>query len=259
MSRPASWPVVKTLLTAILASGIAILLHPFVANTIQHPHVANTLLAAGATGLAGIFAQALRLGPAWTVLAIIATPCMVLVPIYQPPGWIFLAAFAVLAGFYVNGVREKVPLYLSNRLCRLGLAQLFSEEEGQVFIDLGCGLGGVVATVAARNPDARVIGVETAPLSFAIAKLRIAVLGPRNAEVRFQSIWTTDVSEADVVYAFLSPAPMQRLNDKLSTEMKPGSLFVSNSFAIPGRTPDEIVAVDDTRQTQLLLWRMRRK
>lgn len=258
MSRPASWPVVKTVLTATLAAGFAIILHPFVNNIIQHPHVANMLLAVGATGLAGIFAQMLRLGRAWTVLAIIATPCLVLVPIYRPPGWIFLAAFAVLAGFYVNGVREKVPLYLSNRICRLGLAQLFSDEKGSIFIDLGCGLGGVVATVAARNPDARVIGVETAPLSFIIAWLRMAIVGPRNAEIQFQSIWTTDVSEADLVYAFLSPAPMQRLNDKLSAEMKSGSLLISNSFAIPGRAPDEIVAVDDTRQTKLLLWRMKK-
>ncbi len=256
MSRPASWPVLKTVLIAALAAASAIALHPAVADTIPQPHIANALLAVGATGVAGILAQILGLGRAWAILAVIATPCLVLVPIYRPPGWIFLAAFLVLAGFYVNGVREKVPLYLSNRRCRDAVASLFDGRDGQVFIDLGCGLGGVVASVAQRHPGARVIGVETAPLSFLIAWARIALSGRRNAEIRFQSIWATDVSGADLVYAFLSPAPMQRLNEKLSAEMKPGSLFVSNSFAVPGREPDDIVAVDDTRQTQLLLWRM---
>ena len=57
-------------------------------------------------------------------------------------------------------------------------------------------------------------------------------------------------------YAFLSPAPMARLSEKLKAEMKPGSCFISNSFAVPGGEPDEIVIVDDSRQTQLLIWRM---
>ena len=35
-----------------------------------------------------------------------------------------------------------------------------------------------------------------------------------------------------------------------------GSLFISNSFTVPGQTPDEIVEVADRRKTKLLIWRM---
>ena len=77
-----------------------------------------------------------------------------------------------------------------------------------------------------------------------------------NSRIIFRSIWDTDVSNADIVYAFLSPAPMTRLHEKLKAEMKTGAVFVSNSFAVPGDEPDEIIQVDDTRQTQLLIWRM---
>jgi hypothetical protein len=38
----------------------------------------------------------------------------------------------------------------------------------------------------------------------------------------------------NVVYAFLSPAPMAALWEKVRQEMPPGSLFISNSFAVPG-------------------------
>ena len=58
----------------------------------------------------------------------------------------------------------------------------------------------------------------------------------------------------DVVYCFLSPAPMARLFAKAAAEMKPGSLFVSNSFAVPGQSPGRIVEVDDRRRTKLLIW-----
>ena len=49
---------------------------------------------------------------------------------------------------------------------------------------------------------------------------------------------------------------MARLNEKLRAEMKAGSIFISNSFAVPGAAPDTIIPIDDSRQTQLLIWQM---
>jgi len=71
------------------------------------------------------------------------------------------------------------------------------------------------------------------------------------------SFWKLDLGEYDMVFAFLSPVPMQDLWTKASAEMRPGTLFVSSSFEIPGQTPDRIVQVNDSRKTRLLVWRMR--
>jgi len=256
MTREARWPVPRTLASSIVAAGAALAVWSFAPPEFPRSH--TTILGLGffAAILAVVLGRIMHLGKAWLVLIAIATPALVLVPVYQPPVWIFPAVVLVLAGFYINGVREQVPLYLSNTATEREIAKQFDRAGGQCFIDLGCGLGGVVDAVARSHPDARVIGVETAPLSFLIAWLRIVVLGRRNAHIRFVSIWNTDVGEADVVYAFLSPAPMTQLHDKLKSEMKPGALFISNSFAVPGDEPDEIVQVDDGRKTQLLIWRM---
>ncbi len=249
-------PILKSLIVAVLAAGAALLLFAKLRVDGEVSIVIIIAIAAGTAALAFGLGRILSLGRAWRVLIAIATPAMVLVPIYQPPTWIFPIIFLGLAGFYINGVREQVPLYLSNRKTQKAIAELLPSDTNLTFIDLGCGLGDIVTHVANARPQARVIGVETAPLSFLIAWLRAKVFANSNAEVRFQSIWTTDVSNADVVYAFLSPAPMTRLNGKLRTEMKPTSQFISNSFAIPGAEPDEIVSVDDARETQLLIWRM---
>jgi hypothetical protein len=69
-------------------------------------------------------------------------------------------------------------------------------------------------------------------------------------------MWNVSVGECDFVYTFLSPAPMGRLWDKLSTEMKPGSTFISNTFDVPA-VPDETVRVKDERGGALLLFRMK--
>ena len=79
--------------------------------------------------------------------------------------------------------------------------------------------------------------------------------GP-NSEIRFLNFWNLDLAPFDVVYGFLSPAPMTRLYDKAKAEMKPGSLFISNSFTVPSRAADQIVELDDRRRTRLHIWRM---
>lgn len=254
--REAGWPIPRTLASSIAAAGAALAIWGFAPDILPRTHTTLLGLAFFAAIMAVVCGRIMHLGKAWLVLTGIATPALVLVPIYRPPTWLFPLIALGLAGFYINGVREKVPLYLSNSITEKGLAELLRKIGGGTFIDLGCGLGGVVDRVSATVPGARVIGVETAPLSFLASWLRLRGQGRANADIRFQSIWNTDVSDADIVYAFLSPAPMARLFEKLKAEMKPGSMFVSNSFAVPGREPDEVIAIDDSRQTQLLVWRM---
>ena len=80
--------------------------------------------------------------------------------------------------------------------------------------------------------------------------------GLANCEWRWGSLWKTSLTDMDVVYAFLSPVPMAELWEKARAEMRPGSLFVSNSFAVPDVVPSEVIAVDDARQTQLYCYRL---
>jgi hypothetical protein len=48
---------------------------------------------------------------------------------------------------------------------------------------------------------------------------------------------------------------MQALWLKTRTEMKPLSLLISNSFPIPGVTPENTLEVADRRQTNLFCYR----
>lgn len=166
------------------------------------------------------------------------------------PAW-FLAGFALLALTSLGAVRTRVPLYLSSPRAAAALAARLPERAR--VLDLGCGLGGPLARLSALRPDAALSGVEAAPLNWLIARLRLH----GRAQIRLGSIWDSDLSHHDVVYAYLSPAPMARLWQKARAEMRPGSLFVSNTFAVPGVEPDEVVELHDLSQAQLLIWRMR--
>ena len=172
------------------------------------------------------------------------------------PVWLFSAGFVLLALFYTNTVRERVPLYLTNRTTWAALAQMMDDVEPSSdsrpkFVDLGCGVGGLVAYLARQHRDWDVVGVETAPGPYLIAKIRCAFI--TNATVRYQNLWHVNLSEYSMAYAFLSPAPMARLLDKAKAEMAPGSWFVSNSFWSSSHGYDKEVQVNDKRQSRLFV------
>lgn len=169
------------------------------------------------------------------------------------PGW-FLLAFILLLLVYRGALTGQVPLYLSNRTTAAALAELTADRPGMRFLDLGAGIGSVVRPLAASRPDARLCGIENAPATWLIG--RLSTLGRNNCDWRWGDLWHIDLAGHDVVYAFLSPAPMPALWRKVVAEMRPGSLFVSNSFPVPEIEPDRVIELGDARHTRLYCyWR----
>lgn len=171
-----------------------------------------------------------------------------------PPAYA-LGAFCLLASLYWGVSRTRVPLYLSSRAATLAVAGLLPQERSFSFLDLGCGLGGVLASLARARPAGRYFGIESAPLPFLFARLR-AALAVKSCRISWGDFRDLDLGSYDVVYAYLSPAAMGELWRKASREMRAGSLLISNGFAIPGMPPALTVATGATAGPGLLLWRM---
>lgn len=169
------------------------------------------------------------------------------------PGW-FLLAFVLLLLVYRGALSGQVPLYLSNRETVAALDELVGKEEAEHFLDLGAGLGSTVIPLADRWPDKHFTGVENAPLTWLAG--RILGVGRSNLDWRWGDLWATPLHDHDLVYAFLSPAPMHELWEKVKAEMKPGSLFVSNTFPVPGEVPLKVIEVDCTPPRPLYCYRI---
>lgn len=170
---------------------------------------------------------------------------------YQLSGWWALAIAIGLWLVFANASKERVPLYLTNKTTQKTLKKLIKHRRNVNFLDLGCGLGGNVVFMSQQVNVRRSDGVETAPLPYLISKFFTLF---RGGEVYAMDLWKTDLSQYDVVYAFLSPEPMPKLWQKVADEMQPGSVFVSNSFAVPDIEPSEIWELNDSRKTKLYLY-----
>ncbi len=106
-------------------------------------------------------------------------------------------------------------------------------KNGQVFYELGCGEGRLLVVAAKRG--ANVVGYEINPFLWLISWLRVFRF--KNARVVLGDFWRVDVSDADVVLAFLVPRYMAKMETKLAKEMKPGGKFVSYVFELPHKKP----------------------
>ena len=218
----------------------------------RRPGMLGAALAEGV--LAAWLGSRLGLAPWWWPINLAFLPALAALYGQPIPAWLPLAGFVLLGLLNWNALGERVPLYLSGRRAEAELAaRLRTLPDDFRFVDLGCGLSGLLVRLSRRFPQARFVGVETAPLPFLLSWLR-SLLRP-NCQVRLRSLWGHDLASYDVVYCFLSPAPMPALWEKARAQMKPGAWLVSNTFEIPGVAPAEVVALGDWRDSRLLFWR----
>lgn len=208
--------------------------------------------------LAGMLSYQSEL-PRWFLpIQILFLPAMVMIHGLALPPWIFLLAFVLLFAVYGSVFSSRVPLYLSGVSACEALEKLMPAEKNFYFLDVGAGTGSVLHYLDLRFPFGMFHGVETAPVPFVIAWLR-SKLAKAQFQVFYKDMWHVDFSRYDVVYAFLSPQPMSALWQKVQSEMQPGSLFISNSFAVPGVEPDEVIELAEGRATALYVWHIQDK
>ena len=204
--------------------------------------------------IAALLAVLVRL-PWWWLPAAIALPMAVAATAESAiPWWAWATALGALVLVYGGGIVTRVPLYLSNEPAVDALARLLPSTPGVTACDLGAGLGGPTIGLAHRRPDALITGVESSPLPWLICRIR--AVRQRNAHMRFGNIFTEDLAAYDLVYVFLSPEPMPRLWAKARAEMRPGSLLVSNTFAVPDMVPGETIVLPGRADAKLFIYRM---
>jgi len=112
--------------------------------------------------------------------------------------------------------------------------------KGRTFIDLGSGDGCIVRT--ASKLGAISTGVEINPYLSIYSKVRnIFSKDKRNIQYLQKSFFNVDLSKYDVIYVYLYPGLMERLEDKIFSELKPGGLVISNTFVFKNRPERGVV------------------
>lgn len=152
------------------------------------------------------------------------------------PNGVYLAGFVVTLSLYWTAFRTQVPFYPSRPAVWQDVAKWIPESKPIRMIDIGSGLGDLVMHIAKHRPKSQLLGIEIAPMPWAISAIR-AKWRRSSAQFKLGDYRELDFSQYDVIFAYLSPAAMLALWEKANREMQTGSLLMSYEFEIPGTTP----------------------
>lgn len=147
-------------------------------------------------------------------------------------GWIAFLLYELIQG------RNRAPFIPSSRKAiRVTLNKIPLPPTGKI-IDLGAGDGKFLRAAKRKYPELNVIGYEISPLALLVTNVK-NFFSRTKVTVLKQDMFTADISQADMVFCFLLPKDLKRLEQKLQTELKPGSKVISNTFSFPHWQPDQ--------------------
>jgi SAM-dependent methyltransferase len=148
----------------------------------------------------------------------------------------YITDVSYIPGFYP----QMAPVALRHVAALNGVAPP-AATVGFRFLELGCGLGRVVTTLAAANPRGEFIGVDVNPEHTAAAAREIAAVDLGNARVLTADLadLPADLGEFEFVtlhgvFSWVGPEVRERILDVARRHLAPGGLLLVSYNAMPG-------------------------
>ncbi|MBU0598371.1 hypothetical protein KKF61_05300 [Patescibacteria group bacterium] len=119
--------------------------------------------------------------------------------------------------------------------------KLAGVKPDDVVYDLGSGDGRIIIGIANNSEATMIVGYEISFILYVWSKIRIWFLGLKHRiEIRGVDFLSRDLSQASVIFVFLTPMAMKKLSTKFKKELRPGTRIISYSFSLPDWQPVEI-------------------
>lgn len=141
--------------------------------------------------------------------------------------FLLFVIFSAFLGFLLTRV-PFVPTYAGDVKFIVKKLGITSRD---VFYDLGSG-NGKVAFLVEKLAGSRVTGYELTWWTHLWAKLQKVFTGSK-ANFINRDFFKEDWSKANIIYCYLYPPLMRRIEEKFKTEMKPGSVAIVRDFPFP--------------------------
>jgi len=157
-------------------------------------------------------------------------------------------ALAAMLSILVGVLRTGISPMPSSQGAIKQLLAFVPEGDGPIF-ELGSGWGRLALLLARAHPKREVVCYELSTIPWLFSVLRARLSGAPNLAMRRGDFFQADLSGAQVVVCYLYPGGMTRLQPKLESELGAGAVVLSNTFAVPGWEPEQVVKLDDLYRT----------
>jgi hypothetical protein len=159
------------------------------------------------------------------------------------PASVYFAGFVITLALYWSVYNTRVPFYPSFPSTWRAMHRILeqhADDKSLKVLDIGSGIGDIAMFLAKQRIHDEVSGIEIAPLPWAISAVR-AIFSGTSVKFTLGDYRQLDFASLDVVFAYLSPAVMGPVWQKVQQEMRPGCLFVSSEFPVPDVNASRII------------------
>ncbi len=116
-------------------------------------------------------------------------------------------------------------------------------RKNMLFIELGCG-DARISRRAALHYKVKAVAIDINPLLIWIARIWAKVQKIPNITFKVENILQSDVSHVDVVYLFLMPKLIQKLEKIFVKKLQPNATVISHGFKMESKTFKLIKKID---------------
>lgn len=145
---------------------------------------------------------------------------------------LLLAPPLIYVGYLVYGFYSAAPFVPTPQRQARTMLAMARIKPGERLIDIGSGDGRLVFAAAAVGAYAT--GIEINPILYGWSMLKTKLQRLPRALFRRENFWQTNLAHADILTVYCLPGKMDRLQDKVKREMKPGARVVVYEFPFSG-------------------------
>lgn len=124
-------------------------------------------------------------------------------------------------------------------------------QKGDIFYELGSGDGRVVTEAAKMGANS--FGIEQSLIRILYSRFKAFRLNLHNTHFIHGDIFKENLSSANLVFIFLLPKGILKLEPKLKRELKKGSIVITQTFHFKNWKPYKKILVTANNQPNTLL------
>jgi len=164
-------------------------------------------------------------------------------------------ALCAIGSIVVWSIKNGISPMPSSRKAKRCLLQNLPEIRNGKVYELGSGWGTLAFPLAKKLSRYEIVGYENSPIPFFVSKLLHLFMRLPNLKLFHQDFYQATLTDASLIICYLYPGAMKNLKDKFEKELKPGTLIISNTFAIHGWKPFRVEEVADIYRTKIYFYR----
>jgi hypothetical protein len=130
---------------------------------------------------------------------------------------------------------SRIPYISSKKNSISQMIKLANVKESDSITDLGCGDMKVLIQLE-KEKNITGTGYEISPIPYLLAKIKLILNRSKNT-IYFKNFLKVDLQDTNVIFVYLTPPILKKLEKKIVNECSKGTKIISNSFSFPNLKP----------------------